>query len=41
MADYEANVLVGRFAEAAAEPGQKADEGGKDALCWQLHAAAA
>ena len=41
MADYEANVLVGKFAEAAVEPGQKADEGGKDALCWQLHAAAA
>ena len=41
MADYEANVLVGRFAEAAVEPGQKADGGGKDALCWQLHAAAA
>ena len=41
MADYEANVLVGKFAEAAAEPSAKADAGGKDALCWQLHAAAA
>ena len=41
MADYEANVLVGKFAEAAVEPAAKADEGGKDALCWQLHAAAA
>ncbi|MBQ0033596.1 MAG: hypothetical protein KBT68_12485, partial [bacterium] len=41
MADYEANVLVGKFAEAAGEPAEKADEGGKDALCWQLHAAAA
>ena len=41
LADYEANVLVGKFAEAAAEPSVKADEGGKDALCWQLHAAAA
>ena len=41
MADYEANILYGKFAEAAVEPGQKADEGGKDALCWQLHAAAA
>ena len=41
MSDYEANVLVGKFAEAAAEPSAKADEGGKDALCWQLHAAAA
>ena len=41
MADYEANVLVGKFAEAAVEPAEKADEGGKDALCWQLHAAAA
>lgn len=41
MADYEANVLVGKFAEAAVEPAEKADEGGKDALFWQLHAAAA
>lgn len=41
LSDYEANVLVGKFAEAASEPAAKADEGGKDALCWQLHAAAA
>lgn len=41
LADYEAKVLSGRFNAAAAEPAQKADEGGKDALCWQLHAAAA
>ena len=41
LADYEAKVVVGKFAEAAVEPAAKADEGGKDALCWQLHAAAA
>ena len=41
LADYESRILVGKFAEAASEPAQKADEGGKDALCWQLHAAAA
>lgn len=41
MADYEANVLRGQFAAAAVEPSAKADEGGKDALCWHLHAAAA
>lgn len=41
MADYESNVLYGNYAAAASEPAQKADEGGKDALCWQLHAAAA
>ena len=41
LTDYEANVSYGKYAEAAVEPTAKADEGGKDALCWQLHAAGA
>ena len=41
MADYESDILYGRFAAAAVEPAGLADKGGKDALCWQLHAAAA
>jgi len=41
MNAQEANVSYGRYAEAAAEPGKLADEGGRDALCWELHAATA
>ena len=41
LADYEANVSYGRYAEAAVEPAKLAAEGGKDALCWQLNAAGA
>lgn len=41
LADYEANVLYGKYAEAVVEPAAKAEDGGKDALCWQLNAAGA
>lgn len=41
LADYEANILYGNFPAAVSETVEKADEGGGDALCWQLHAAAA
>lgn len=41
LADYEANVSYGKYAEAAVEPAKLAAEGGRDALCWQLNAAGA
>lgn len=41
LADQEAKVSYGRYAEAGIEPAKLADEGGRDAACWQLHAATA
>ena len=41
LADYERNVSFGKYAEAVVEPAAKAEDGGKDALCWQLNAAGA
>ena len=41
LAEHEAKLLAGRFAEAASESAERADAGGKDGLFWQLHAAAA
>lgn len=39
--DYERDLSTGQYAHAATEVGENADEGGRDALFWQLHAAGA
>lgn len=41
LTDQEAKISYGRYAEAGVEPAKLADEGGRDAPCWQLHAATA
>jgi len=41
LVDQEAKVSYGRYAEAGTVTAALADEGGRDAVCWQLHAATA
>jgi len=39
--DYEKDLSYGQYDHASVEVAEKADAGGVDALCWQLHAAGA
>lgn len=38
---YDNNIVQGKYADAAVEPAEKAEAGGRDALCWQLNVAGA